>query len=130
MSDEFIILSVTSDNSLASTLSFIGNKIRVKLDEGCLKQDKTTLTHEKTVNIYIFYEINLCNYVDSSDPTLGSSLFRAIKLVKNNDIDKYKFSGYSIELSHHLLVYLIKIKWILELTWILLYILITRKNIS
>ena len=47
MSDEFIILSVTSDNSLASTLSFIGNKIRVKLDEGCLKQDKTTLTHEK-----------------------------------------------------------------------------------
>ena len=36
------------------------------------------------------------NYVDSSNPTLGNSLFGAIELVKNADIDKYKYSGYSI----------------------------------
>ena len=52
----------------------------------------------KTVNIYIAYEINLWNYVDSSDPTLVNSLFGAVKLVKNADIDKYKYSGYGIGL--------------------------------
>ena len=40
------------------------------------------------------------NYVYSSDPTLGNSLFGAVKLVKkkkkNADIDKYKYSGYGI----------------------------------
>ena len=55
---------------------------RVKFDEGCLKQDKITFTHGKTVNIYIVYEIDLWNHVDSSDPTLGNSLFGAVKLVK------------------------------------------------
>ena len=39
------------------------------------------------VNIYIY----IC-----SDPTLGNSLCGAIKLVKNADIDKYKYSGYDI----------------------------------
>ena len=38
----------------------------------------------------------MCNKVESSDPTLGNSLFGAVKLVKNADIDKYKYSGYGI----------------------------------
>ena len=58
----------TSDKNLAQTLGYFGNKTRVKFDGSCLKQDKITFTHEKTVNIYIVYEINLWNYVDSSDP--------------------------------------------------------------
>ena len=37
---------------------------------------------EKKVSICIVYGINLWNHVDSSDPTLGSSLFGAVKLVK------------------------------------------------
>ena len=36
------------------------------------------------------------NYVDSSDPTLGNSLFGAVPLVKNAYIDKCKHSGYAI----------------------------------
>ena len=48
------------------------------------------------MNIYIVYEINLWNYVDSSDLTLENSLFCAVKLVKNADIDKYKYSGHGI----------------------------------
>ena len=31
------------------------------------------------------------NYEDSSDPTVGKSLFGAVKLEKNLDIDKYKY---------------------------------------
>ena len=34
--------------------------------------------------------------LDISDPTLGNSLFGAVKSVKNADIDKYKYSGYGI----------------------------------
>ena len=86
MSDESINPPTTSDNSLAPLLSYFGNKRRVKFDRSCLKQDKITFTHEKIVNIYIAYEINLWKYVDSSDPTLGNSLFSATKLVKNADI--------------------------------------------
>ena len=46
-------------NSLAPVLTYIGNKTRVKFDGICLKQDKITFTHWKTVNIYFVYEINL-----------------------------------------------------------------------
>ena len=40
--------------------------------------------------------MNLWSYINSTDPTLGNSLFDAVKLVKNTDIDKYKYSGYRI----------------------------------
>ena len=96
LSDEIIEPPNTSDNSLAPALSYIGNKTRVKFDGSCLKQDKITFTHGIIVNIYIVYEINLWKYVDSIDPTLGNFLFCAVKLVKNPDIDKYKYSGYGI----------------------------------
>ena len=46
--------------------------------------------------MHIVYEINLLNYVGSSDPTLGNSLFSSAKLVKNVDISKYQYSGYGI----------------------------------
>ena len=57
--DEIIQPTNTSDKSLAPALSYIGNKTRVKFYGNCLKQDKTTFTHGKTVNIYIVYEISL-----------------------------------------------------------------------
>ena len=46
--------------------------------------------------IYIFYKINLCTCGYDDYPTLENSLFGAVKLVKNADIDNYKYSGYSI----------------------------------
>ena len=60
----------------------------------CLKQDKIAFNHGKTVSIYIVYDLesNLNNF----DPTLKNCLFGAVKLTKNNDIDKYKYSGYGI----------------------------------
>ena len=35
-------------------------------------------------------------YIYSNDPTIGNSLFGAVKLVKQADIDKYKYSGDGI----------------------------------
>ena len=96
-SDEIIKPTTSSlDNSLSPALNYIGNKTRVKFDGSYLKQGKITFTHEKIVNIYIVYKTNFWKYVDSSDPALRNSLFGTVKLVKNADIDKYKYSGYGL----------------------------------
>ena len=96
MSNEIIKPPASSNNGLAPSLANVGAKIRVKCDGSCLKQDKVTFTHGKTVNSYIVYDINLWNDVDSSNPTLGNALFDAVKLTKNAGIDKFKFLGYGI----------------------------------
>ena len=49
---------------------------------------------KKTVNIYIVYEKSLWNYVSSIDPTLGNSLFGAVKLVKMLILINTKYSWY------------------------------------
>ena len=96
LSDEGIQHPATSNISLAPSLNYFGTKTKLKFDGSCLKQDKITFTCGKTVNIYIVYEINLrdCEYDDY--PTLENSLFGAVNLVKNSDIDRYKYSGYGI----------------------------------
>ena len=84
-----------SYNSLAPALSFYGPKTRVKFIGSCLKEDKATYTHGKTVNIFIVYELTASSS-HSHDPTLENGLFGAVRLTKNTDIDKYKYSGYGI----------------------------------
>ena len=95
LSDETIKPFTTSGNSLAPALSYCGTKKRVKFTGSCLKQDKITYTHGKTVNIYIVFELSLSN-PGVNYPTLTNSLFGAVKLTKNVDIDKYKYFGYDI----------------------------------
>ena len=77
LSEKSINPYTTSNNSLAPALSYFDNKVRVKFDGSFSKQDQITFTHEKPVNIYIFYEKKLWNYSGSSDPILGHSLFDA-----------------------------------------------------
>ena len=48
------------------------------------------------MNIYNVYEIKLWPFKQNVDFTLGNSLFGAVKLTKNADFDKYKYSGYII----------------------------------
>ena len=45
---------------------------------------------------YIGYKINLWDHGYDDYPALKRSLFSAAKLVKNADIDKYKYSGYGV----------------------------------
>ena len=101
MSDERINSIKTSDYGITPYLSYYDtNKIRVKFDGGCLKQDQGTLLHGGIVNIYIVYEIT-DNFNGNSYPTLANCLFRAVKLTKNADIDKYGYSGYGIRFDRH-----------------------------
>ena len=91
MSDEVI---KPPNNTLAPTLDYAGNLMYVIFRGSCLKQDKITFNHRKIVNIYIVYDIqsNLNNF----DPALENCLFGAIKITKDSNIYKYKYSGYSV----------------------------------
>ena len=82
------------NNSLAPTLKYTGKRICVKFNGRCLKQDKITFNHGKTVNIYIFYDLKSNHNI--FNPTLQNCLFGAVKVTKNNEVDKYKYSGYGI----------------------------------
>ena len=96
LSDERINSIKTSDYGITPYLSYYDtNKIRVKFDGGCLKQDPGSFVHGGIVNVYIVYEISK-NINISDYPTLENCLFGAVKLTKNADIDKYGYSGYGI----------------------------------
>ena len=56
---------------------------------------------KKVINLYIS-----CTLVPQlrnlkTDFTLGHCLFGSVKLVKNADLDKYKYTGYSIRFDFH-----------------------------
>ena len=99
MSNENIVPPVKPDYILTPKLSYFGTKTRAEFNGNCLKQDKITYNHGRIVNIYIFYELisNLNNF----DFALENCLFGAVKLTKNADIYKYKYSGYGIEFDLH-----------------------------
>ena len=83
----------SSDNSFAPEVIYTYKEVYPKFKGSCLKQDKITFNHVKIVNIYIVYDLESNN---NFDPKLENCLFRAVKLTKNNDIDKYKYTGYGI----------------------------------
>ena len=95
MSDEGINSITTSNYSVIPYLDYYDTKIKVKLNEIYLKQDKVTYTHGKIVNICIVYKIS--KSINISDyPALEICLFGAVSSTKNSDIDKDKYSGYGI----------------------------------
>ena len=57
LSDESIKPPPTSDKSLAPLIDYYSYNIRVKFSGSILRQPNVSNTHEKTVNIYIVYEL-------------------------------------------------------------------------
>ena len=75
LSDERINSIKTSDYGITPYLSYYDtNKIRVKFDGGCLKQDPGSFFHGGIENVYIVYEISK-NINISDYPTLENCLF-------------------------------------------------------
>ena len=93
LSDEKINSSKTPNHSITQNLDYYGTKIRVKFRGNCLKQDKITFRHKKIGKIYIAYELTGSSS-NGNDPTVINSLFGAVRLTRNADIDKYGYSGY------------------------------------
>ena len=85
----------TSSNTLTPSVSYYREKVRLKFTGSVLQQKIVTYRHRKVVNLYAVYEIT--NFHDINNyPTLANALFGAVKLTKNADIGKYKYSGYGI----------------------------------
>ena len=95
MSDENVTSLPTSDYSFNLQLSCFGTKTRLEFKGSCLKHGKLKYTHGKTVKIYNVYELT-ASYSNDNDSTLKNSLFGAVKLTKNADIDEYGYFGYGI----------------------------------
>ena len=92
--DKISSTTTTSNNTFATNLIFNNAGIEVKFNGDFLKQNKVTYNHGAIVNIYIVYR--LIPDTKDSNITLENCLFGVVKLRKNADIDKYKYSGYGI----------------------------------
>ena len=57
LSDEEIKSFAVSGSSTAPQLARTGDRIMLKFEEDCLKQDKVTQSHEPIINIYIVYQL-------------------------------------------------------------------------
>ena len=89
------IIKPTYDNSLSLVAGYYVTKIRLNFRGSCSKQDKVTYIHKTSVNIQTLYEMGASgSFID--DLTLKNSLFGAVRLTKNADIDKHHYSGYGI----------------------------------
>ena len=80
-------------NGLATSIGYAGIKARVKFDGQCWKRDNITFNYQKILNIYIVYEMNLWPFRRDYDFTLVNALFGTVKISKNAEKDKYKYSG-------------------------------------
>ena len=91
MSNENFISLYTANKVLSPKLLWNNSRLRLRHEESCLKQEDTRpFTRNNVVNLFIVYELLYIDYI------LKDFLFGAVKLTKNADLDKYKYSGYSI----------------------------------
>ena len=100
LSNESLEVVSTSNNSLTPSINYYGDKARLRFTGSVLQQKTVTYSHKKVVNLYVVYEITNFHSIDSY-PTLTNVLSGAVKLTKNADIDKYKYSGYGIGFDGH-----------------------------
>ena len=89
---EKINSTTTSNYSQAPKPVYCNAGIKLQFNGDLLKQDKVTCTHGPIV-IIVF---RLIGFINMSSVTLENCLFGAVKLTKNYDIGKYKYSGYGI----------------------------------
>ena len=96
-----LVTKADFDNTLASVNTKItSNKTKHLVTESVLQQKTIAYNHKKVVNLYIVYGIT--NFHGTNNyHTLTNALFGAVKLTKNAEIGKYKYSGCGIALNGH-----------------------------
>ena len=62
----------------------------------CLKQNCVYFLYKNIVNLFFFHTNQIYGYLNTNF-TLGNCLFGAVKLTKNANPDKCKYSNYGIE---------------------------------
>ena len=95
LSNESLEAISTCENTLTPSINYYGDKAKLKFTGSVLQRKTITYNHKKIVNLNIVYE--LTNFHGTNNySTLTNALFGAVKLTKNADIDKYKYSGSRI----------------------------------
>ena len=84
----------TANKSVTPKLIWNNSRIRLKFEGSCLKQeDKTPFPPNNVVNLFIVYELDTGSRDLNTDFALKDCLFGSVKLTKNADPDKYKYSS-------------------------------------
>ena len=78
---------------------YYGTKTRVEFS---LKQDKVTLNHEKIVNIYTVYEINISDYPKLKDCLIGAVSLTKMLTLTGMDILNMELDLKSMDVFHFL----------------------------
>ena len=84
LSNESLDVISTSNNSLSPSINHYRDKVRLKFGGSILQQKTITYNHEK------IYEITSFKFNDNL--VLTNAIFGAIKITKNADTKKYKYS--------------------------------------
>ena len=132
MSDEKIKPPYTTSKCLSPKLVWYNSGIKLKFKGSCLKQDKATFTPKNVVNLLVVFELDTWSQDLSTDFTLNNYLFGSVKLTKNVDPDKYKYSGYGTGFDSRSLFSLPNFDWgknVIIFGVVLLYMFITKKKI-
>ena len=84
----------SSDSSFAPT--FVDHHVlrNINFNEYCLIKNNFSIP--KVINLYMSYKSGLQLRNSSKYITLSNYLFGSVKLNKNPNIDKYRYTGYSI----------------------------------
>ena len=100
MSEESIENITISDSNFAPT--FVDHHVLpdINFNGHCLIKNNISIL-KKVINLYISYTLGHQLINLNTDFTLGNCLFGSVKLTKNADLDKYKYTGYSIEFDYH-----------------------------
>ena len=84
-----------SDSNFAPNFADHHLLLDINFNGHCLIKDNISIP-KKVTNLYISYTLNPQLRNLNTDFTLGNCLFGSVKLAKNSDLDKYKYSGYGI----------------------------------
>ena len=86
MSKESVKLFAVSNSRLIPALNYIHTKMQAKFDRSCLKQVNVTFTHEKLVDMYTVFEINLLPFDVDKNFLLRNFLLGDVKFIKSVEI--------------------------------------------
>ena len=98
MSDESIENITKSNSNFAPTFVDHHSLPGINFNEHCLIKNNISIP-KMVINLYISYTLGPHLRNSNTDFTLSNSLFGFVKLTKNVDLDKYKYTGYGIDIS-------------------------------
>ena len=95
MSEKSIQNISKSESNFAPT--FVDHHVLpdINFNGHCLIKNNISIT-KKVINLYISYTVGNQLRNLNTDFALGNCLFGSVKLTKNSDLDKYKYTGYGI----------------------------------